>query len=171
MGRAKVQLGPSPRWRCAAGCPASLWTSTSCPRFSGSLPAADAGPPVNNWAGLLEDWGFDSRHIDQDGDRVASIIAAEGAWRLASRVGFVRSGLLTSGGRAVSTLADNDAGFRRKALAQALRPGVDEVLVGQGGVPIVPEAVSIEEGVALFGERPAARVCGRRGFRSPRNDR
>ena len=96
------------------------------------------GPAVSRWAGLLDEWGFDARHIDPDDGRSASAIAAEGAWRLANRIGLVRDGQVTEAGQAVAALAGIDAEARQKALAPLLRPGVESALAGQGGKPILP---------------------------------
>ena len=104
-------------------------------------PAGDRGATVARWSALLEKIGFDDRHIDPDEYPVAqteAALAAEGAWRLSDRMGFIEVGLLTDSGRKVTTFADLDAESRRKALAPMLAEGAESALVGQDGVPIVP---------------------------------
>ena len=93
---------------------------------------------VSQWARLLDEMGFDARHIDPDGGRQASTIAAEGAWRLANRIGLVRDERATEAGQAVARLAGIDAEARRKALPPLLGPRVESALAGEGGKPIVP---------------------------------
>ena len=95
-------------------------------------------PAASQWADLLDEWGFDSRHIDPDDGRSAAAVAAEGAWRLANRIGLVRDGRATEMGQAVAALAGVDAGARQGMLAPLLRPGVESALAGQGGKPIIP---------------------------------
>ena len=108
------------------------------PTLLASLDAADGIPVVSRWADLLDGQGFDSRHIGVDGDRRMADAAAEGAWRLTNRIGWVRSGLLSDAGRIVAALADMDRGARRQALAPMLRKGVEAALVGQNGALIIP---------------------------------
>ena len=43
------------------------------------LDHASGRPAISRWADLLDEWGFDSRHIDPDDGRTASAVAAEGA--------------------------------------------------------------------------------------------
>ena len=95
-------------------------------------------PAVSRWAGLLDELGFDSRHIDSGDGRSAAAVAAEGAWRLANRIGLVRDGQATEAGQAVAALARIDAEAHQEALAPLLRPGVESALAGQGGKPIFP---------------------------------
>lgn len=97
-------------------------------------------PAVSRWADLLDERGFDSRHIDPDGGRLASTIAAEGAWWLANRIGLVRDGQMTEAGRAVEALAGIEAEARQTALVPLLRPGVESAHAGQGGKPILPHS-------------------------------
>ena len=95
--------------------------------------------PTARWADLLDEWGFDSRHMDNpEGGRTFSNIAAEGAWRLANRIGLVRDGRTTEAGQAITALAGIDAEARQEALAPLLRPGVESALAGQGARPILP---------------------------------
>lgn len=108
------------------------------PPLLADLDANASSPAVRRWAELLDAWGFDSRHFDPNGGRLASDVAAEGAWRLANRVGWVRDGLSTGDGKAVAALAGVGGDARRQALAPLLRKGVERVLVGQGGAPIAP---------------------------------
>ena len=108
------------------------------PALVSELNPESDGPAVSRWADLLDARGFDSRHIDPDDGRSASAIAAEGAWRLANRIGLVRDGQATEAGQAVARLAGIDAEARQAALAPLLRPGVEAALAGQGGKPILP---------------------------------
>ena len=104
-------------------------------------PERDRGATVARWSALLEKIGFDDRHIDPDDYPVAqteATLAAEGAWRLSDRMGFIEAGSLTDSGRKVTTFADLDAESRRTALAPMLAEVVESALVGQDGVPIVP---------------------------------
>ena len=102
------------------------------------LAQLDPNRPAAHWADLLEERGFDSRHIDPDDGRSAAAVAAEGAWRMANRLGLVRNGQVTEAGEAVAALAGIDAEARQEALAPLLRPGVESALAGQGGKPIIP---------------------------------
>lgn len=93
---------------------------------------------VSRWAGLLDEVGFDARHIAPDGGRPASAMAAKGAWRLANRIGLVRDGRASDAGQAVAQLAGIDAEARQQALPPLLGPSVESALAGEGGKPIVP---------------------------------
>ena len=108
------------------------------PALIAELDPASHTPAVSRWAGLLNAGGFDSRHMDPDDGRSASTIAAEGAWRLANRIGLVREGQATEAGHAVAALAGIDAEACQDALAPLLQPGVEAALAGQGGKPIIP---------------------------------
>ena len=95
--------------------------------------------PTTHWADLLEERGFDSHHMNgPEGERSFADVAAEGAWRLANRIGLVQDGQATEAGQAVAALAGIDAEARQEALAPLLRPGVESALAGQGGKPIIP---------------------------------
>ena len=96
---------------------------------------------VARWARLLEELGFDDRHIDPDEYPVAqpeAALAAEGAWRFAECMGFIAAGELTETGREAADFARLDAVRRHEALAPILAKGVESALVGQGGEPILP---------------------------------
>ena len=108
------------------------------PALVSILDRAGDTPAASRWAGLLDEWGFDSRHIDPDDGRSAAAVAAEGAWRMANRLGLVRNGQVTEAGEAVAAIAGIDAEARQEALAPLLRPGVESALAGQGGRPIFP---------------------------------
>ena len=108
------------------------------PALVSALNPESDSPAVSGWADLLDELGFDSRHIDPDDGRSASTVAAEGAWRLANRIGLVRDGQATETSQAVAVLAGIDAEARQKALAPLLRTGVESALAGQGGKPIIP---------------------------------
>ena len=122
------------------------------------LAQLDPNCPTAHWADLLEERGFCSRQIDPDDGRTAAAIAAEGAWRLANRIGLIRDGQATEAGQAVAALAGIDAEARQEALAPLLRRGVEAALVGQGGKPIIPllerAAQSLAESTNLW-----VRVC------------
>ena len=90
------------------------------------------------WAELLVERGFDARHIDPDGNRLAADVAAQGAWRLADRAGLITDGRTTDAGSAVAALAERDPAESQKSLAALLRPRVEAALAGQGGAPILP---------------------------------
>ena len=128
------------------------------PALVSALNPERGGPAVSRWAGLLDEWGFDSRHIDPDDGRSAAAIAAEGAWRLVNRIGLVRDGQATEAGQAVAALAGVGAEDRQEALAPSLKPGVEAALAGQGGKPILPllerAAQSLAESTNLW-----VRVC------------
>ena len=113
------------------------------------LPAllTDMDPPgtraesVARWSALLESAGFEAGHIDPEEYpvlRPQAILAAEGAWRLAERMGFIEVDLLTEYGREAAGFADLDAADIRKTLPPMLAKGVESALVGQDGIPIVP---------------------------------
>ena len=103
------------------------------------LARVDPNHPTARWADLLDEWGFDSRHMDDpEGGRNFSNVAAEGAWRLASRIDLVLEGQATEAGQAVAALTGIDAETRQEALAPLLKPGVEAALAGQGGKPIIP---------------------------------
>ena len=94
---------------------------------------------LNRWSALLGSVGFDDLAIDSPESVVAqspSILAANGAWRLAERLGLLTLHGITAPGREVAALAD--APRRREALAAALAPRVDAALRGLGGLPILP---------------------------------
>ena len=96
---------------------------------------------VSRWSALLESMGFDARHIDPEEYpvlRSPAVLAAEGAWRLAERMGFIEVDLFTEYGREVAGFAGLDTADVRKTLAPMLAQGVESALVGQDGIPIVP---------------------------------
>ena len=102
--------------------------------FDGSPRSASIG----RFAELLVERSFDAQHIDPDGDRQAAEVAAEGAWRLADRVGLIAEGRMTDAGRAVAALAERDPAESCESLAALLKPRVETALAGQGGAPILP---------------------------------
>ena len=108
------------------------------PALVSELNRASGDEPLTRWAALLDEVGFDFRHIDHDGGRPASAIAAEGAWRLASRVGLVRDGRPTDAGQAVAALVRVDAETMQEALAPLIRSDVEAALAGHAGKPIIP---------------------------------
>ncbi len=69
--------------------------------------------------------------------RAPAVLAAEGAWRLAERMGFIAASQLTDSGRTVAGFADLDTADLRKALAPRIASGVESALIGQDGTPIV----------------------------------
>ena len=96
---------------------------------------------VARWSAFLEASGLDSRAIDPDEFPVgqpAATLAADGAWRLAERLGFIASGTLPDLGREVAAFAELDSAGRRESLVPVLAKGVESVLLGQDGLPIVP---------------------------------
>ena len=103
---------------------------------------------VSQWAGLLDEVGFDARHIDPDGGRPASTIAAEGAWRLANRISLVRGGRASDAGQAVAKLAGIDAEARQRAQPPLLGPLVESALAGEGGRPIIPPLTRAAQALA-----------------------
>ena len=101
----------------------------------------DRGDVIPRWTALLEASGFDARAIDPDEHRVpqpAATLAAEGAWRLAERLGFTIGGDLADAGREVAGFAALPPSRRREPLAPALAPRVEAALHGQNGQPIIP---------------------------------
>ena len=100
----------------------------------------DRGEAIPRWAALLEAAGFDGRAIDPHEYPVPqppATLAAEGAWRLAGRLGFTLAGDLTDAGRAVAAFAPLDPSHRRETLDPLLAQGVDTALRGQDGLPII----------------------------------
>ena len=87
---------------------------------------------------LLVGHGFDARHIDPDGGRLAAELAVEGAWRLAARTGLIAEGRITDAGRAAAALAETGPAELRESLSILLAPRVEASLAGQGGAPILP---------------------------------
>ena len=70
--------------------------------------SSERAATIARWSELLEAAGFDGRAIDPDASPVPqrpATLAAEGAWRLAERAGFIPSGTLTEPGREVATFA------------------------------------------------------------------
>lgn len=109
--------------------------------FAGLDQSSERTATVAGWSALLEASGFDSRAIDPHELPVpqpAATLAADGAWRLAERLGFIASGTLTDLGREVAAFAELDSESRRESLAPVLAKGVESALLGQGGLPIVP---------------------------------
>ena len=109
--------------------------------FAGLDKSSERTAAVARWSAFLEASGFDSRAIDPHEFPVpqpAATLAADGAWRLAERLGFIASGTLTDLGREVSAFAELDSASRRESLAPVLAQGVESALLGQGGLPIVP---------------------------------
>ena len=101
----------------------------------------DRGEVVSRWAALLESAGFDGRAIDPPELPVPqppAILAAEGAWRLAERLGFTTAGEVTDTGREVAESANLGSPERREVLVPVLAEGVEGALRGQGSLPIVP---------------------------------
>ncbi len=105
--------------------------------FAGLDQSSERTATVAGWSALLEASGFDSRAIDPHELPVPQP-AADGAWRLAERLGFIASGTLTDLGREVAAFAELDSESRRESLAPVLAKGVESALLGQGGLPIVP---------------------------------
>ena len=128
------------------------------PGLVSQLNRATREEAVSQWAGLLDEMGFDARHIDPDGSRPASTIAAEGAWRLANRIGLVRDGRASDAGQAVAQLAGIDAEARQKALPPLLGPRVESALAGEGGKPIIPLLTRAAQALAASTSQ-WARVC------------
>ena len=85
-------------------------------------------------------------------------LSAEGAWRLAERVGFIESDRLTDSGRKVAAFVDLGRWAHRQLLAPTLAKGVESELVGQGGVPIVPLLRRAVQHLSDT-ERPWVRLC------------
>ncbi len=108
------------------------------PALLAAIDGSSRSAALRQWAELLEGRGFDDRHIDLDGNRLAAEVAAEGAWRLAERTGLIAEDRLTEVGRAVAALAERDPAELRESLAVLLRPRVEAALAGQGGAPILP---------------------------------
>ena len=101
----------------------------------------DRGDAIPRWAAFLEAAGFDARAIDPDEHPVpqpAATLAAEGAWRLAERLGFAVAGGLSDAGREVAAFARLDPSRRREAMAPVLAQGVEAALRGQNDAPIIP---------------------------------
>ena len=94
---------------------------------------------LNRWSALLDSVGFDDLAINPPESVVAqsaSNLAANGAWRLAERLGLLTLHGITAPGREVAAPAN--APRRREALAVALAPRVDAALRGLGRLPILP---------------------------------
>ena len=101
----------------------------------------DRADAIPRWAAFLEAAGFDARTIDPDEHRVpqpAATLAAEGAWRLAERMGLTVAGDLADAGREVAAFATLPPSRRRDALAPMLAQGVEDAMRGQNGLPIIP---------------------------------
>ena len=85
-------------------------------------------------------------------------LSAEGAWRLAERVGFIELGKLKDSGREAAALVDLDIADSRLLFAPMLAKGVRSKLVGQDGVPLLP--LLRRAARRLSGtKRPWARQC------------
>ena len=101
----------------------------------------ERGEAIPRWAAFLEAAGFDVRAIDPHEHPVPqppAVLAAEGAWRLAERLGFAVAEDLTDAGRQVAASATLDPSRRREAMAPVLAQGVEAALRGQDGLPIIP---------------------------------
>ena len=101
----------------------------------------ERGKAIPRWGTLLEAAGVDVRLIDPDEHPVPqppATLAAEGAWRLAERLGFMVAGDLTDSGREVAAFATLGPPGRREPLAPVLAQGVEAALRGQDGLPIIP---------------------------------
>ena len=109
--------------------------------FAGLDQSSERTAAVALWSAFLEASGFDSRAIDPHEfpvEQPAATLAADGAWWLAERLGFIASGTLTDLGREVAAFAELDSASRRESLAPVLAKGVESVLLGQDGLPIIP---------------------------------
>ena len=93
------------------------------------------------WSALLENTGFQARHIDPDelpaGMSVADGVAAD-AWRFAERLGWIGADGLPDAGCRVATLGEAGPQRVRSALPPLLAAAVEKQLIGEDAVPIVP---------------------------------
>ena len=93
------------------------------------------------WSVLLENTGFQARHIDPDelpaGMAVADGVAAD-AWRFAERLGWIGADGLTDAGWRVATLGEAGPPSIRSALAPLLTAAVEKQMRGEDAVLIVP---------------------------------
>ena len=93
------------------------------------------------WSAFLRDAGFEASHMDPDelpaGTAPVDRIAAD-AWRFAERLGWIEAGRLTDDGGRVAAISMRGKATVRDALAPVLATGVEALLQGENGAPIIP---------------------------------
>ena len=125
--------------------------------------ALDRGELTADWAQRLSTVDVEQEQIAPDefpgGRTVADSMAAD-AWRFAQRMGFIDSEGLTDAGGGVAAVVEMDTEQRKVDLAPVLAGRVDDRLLGEGDVPILPlllrAAQSLAETTNLW-----ARECPR----------
>ena len=104
------------------------------------------------WSAFLRETGFEASHVDPDelpaGTAPVDRIAAD-AWRFAERLGWIEAGRLTDDGGRVAAISMRGKATVRDALAPVLATGVEALLQGENGTPIIP---LLEQGARTLAE-------------------
>ena len=104
------------------------------------------------WSALLREAGFQASHMEPDelpaGMAPVDRVAAD-AWSFAERLGWIETDRLTDDGGRVAAISMQGKATVRDALAPVLATGVEPLLQGENGTPIVP---LLEQGAHTLAE-------------------